>query len=132
LNPLASVVPAPLFPDVSSGWEEQVIEQLASELERWCGPLREASVPCRSCVVRGTPSEALERDGRPARRGPEGHPADDQDHDLGEFHAGCFRRSDPLRVGSTSWESASGHGPRADVHDEVEPFSHPPAASPTS
>jgi nucleotide-binding universal stress UspA family protein len=61
LNPLISVIPAPVLPEQAPLWEERAVKEMAEELDEWCRPLRDAGVPTRACVVRGTPFEVLER-----------------------------------------------------------------------
>jgi nucleotide-binding universal stress UspA family protein len=59
LNPLISVIPAPVLPEQSPMWEEQAIERMADELNEWCRPLRDAGVPSPPCVALGTPFVVL-------------------------------------------------------------------------
>ena len=61
LSPLISVIPTPVLPEQSPGWEEQAMRQMASELDDWSRPLGAAGVPVRTCVALGTPFEVLER-----------------------------------------------------------------------
>lgn len=61
LNPLISVIPAPVLPDESPMWEAQAVKQMADELREWCRALAASGVPSRTCVARGTPFEVLEQ-----------------------------------------------------------------------
>ena len=61
LNPLTSVIPAPVLPEQSPEWEEQAMQEMAGELHEWSRPLGDAGVPVRTCVALGTPFEVLER-----------------------------------------------------------------------
>jgi nucleotide-binding universal stress UspA family protein len=64
MSPVSAILPAaspaeipPIIDD--SAIEESVHEELASELEGWCAPLRDAGVSYRSYVVDGSVIDAL-------------------------------------------------------------------------
>jgi nucleotide-binding universal stress UspA family protein len=61
LSPMVSFVPQPMGPALPPTYDETLRSRLATSLEEWCAPLRDAGVPYTAHIVDGSPAESLMR-----------------------------------------------------------------------